>query len=515
VTLFTDADLRELERRGIAEDEVRRQLAFFARPPSYRRLERPCTVGDGIRRLDPADHDDLLGEHAAQARLGRLLKFVPASGAASRMFKELLHYHQGPGRGTAPSEVDEHAAAGRAEALALRRFLDSLERFAFHDELRAALELRGTDLSRLRGAGEFAPLLDALLSAEGLAYADTPKGLIRFHAYPDGECRTALEEHLAEAARITRDAEGRCRLHFTVSPEHRERFEQAVAEAQERYGRRHDCRFEVSYSSQKAATDTIAADTAGRPLRDADGALRFRPGGHGALIENLADLAGDLVFIKNIDNVQPERRRGDTLLWKALLAGILARLERRAHERVRDLRSGAAGAVEAALRFVVDELGLVADGSSDREALLARLDRPLRVCGVVPNTGEPGGGPFWVRGADGRLSLQIVEAAEVDPDDAEQQALLRGSTHFNPVDLVCALRDADGRPHDLHRFIDPDAVMISRKSADGHELLALERPGLWNGAMAGWNTVFVEVPLATFSPVKSVLDLLREEHDGR
>jgi hypothetical protein len=303
-----------------------------------------------------------------------------------------------------------------------------------------------------------------------------PKGLIPFHSYPD-RSRTAFEEHLVEAAAYTRGADGRCRLHFTVSPEHLTGFEELLDRVGEGYAERLGARFEVGFSVQKPRTDTLAADEDGRPLHDSAGRLHLRPGGHGSLIENLNDLRGDLVFVKNIDNVQPDRSRSVTVEWKKLLAGYLVKLEREASS-------------------------------------LLRLNRPLRVCGVVPNTGEPGGGPFWVRHGDGTTSRQIVETAQVDASDDAQQRLLRSSTHFNPVDLVCAVRDADGKPHDLREFVDQEAVIITRKTVGGREVRALERPGLWNGGMAGWNTVFVEVPLETFTPVKTVLDLLRPEHQA-
>jgi hypothetical protein len=308
-------------------------------------------------------------------------------------------------------------------------------------------------------------------------------------------------------------------LHFTVSPEHRAGFDRLFRTVAPDYEKRLDVRYEVNDSVQKPSTDTIAVDGSGRPLRDADGQLLFRPGGHGALIENLADLEGDLVYVKNIDNVQPDHLREPTRIWKRMLAGHLVHLERRAHGYVARLRRAEAPAavLADALRFAREELNIAlgereASSTTLQPLLLDRLDRPLRVCGVVPNTGEPGGGPFWVVDGDGRESVQIVETAQIDPGDSDQQTRLRQATHFNPVDLVVAVRDAEGRPHDLRSFIDPDAVIVTRKSAEGRELLALERPGLWNGAMARWNTVFVEVPLATFSPVKSVLDLLRAEH---
>jgi len=414
------SDRAAIAAHGLTEAEVERQLALFRTPPAPQRLARAATAGDGVRTLSEREHAGLLALADEAARAGRLTKFVPASGAASRMFASVL-----PGAPESPEK---------------RRFFESVEAFAF--------------------AGD----LDRLVS--------TPKGLLPFHRYPDGN-RTAFEEHLVEAAGTVRDAAGLCRLHFTVSPEHRKAFEDTLGEVRPRVERATGARFSVSFSEQSPSTDTIAGDPAGGPFRTPSGDLLFRPAGHGALLTNLGDVAragGDVVLVKNVDNVVPDARRGPTLLWKRLLTGLLVQIER-----------------------------------------TARRDRPIRVCGVVRNEGEPGGGPFWVAGPGG-ASLQIVESAQVDLKDPAQAAIWKSATHFNPVDLACSLRDADGTPFDLARFVDENAVFIARKSHEGKPLNALERPGLWNGAMAFWETVFVEVPKETFAPVKTVLDLLRPEH---
>jgi hypothetical protein len=468
-TAFTDADRRQLAARGLTEQEARRQLELLDRPPRHARLVRPALVGDGIRRLEPAEAAELRAAHAEAALAGRCSKFVPASGAASRMFRDLHPFHRGPGRERSWLEILDAAQRGEAGAAALARTLREIRRFAFHADLADHLRRHGEDLDGLARIGAFQPILDALLGPEGLSYDSLPKGLLKFHRTAEG-ARTAFEEHLAEAARITADAEGVCRLHFTVPPADRQAFECLLGRVEGRYAQRLGVRFEVGWSEQKPSTDTLAVDAEGRLVRDAEGRLRLRPGGHGALIDNLHALGGDVVFVKNIDNVQPERAQDAAALWRKSLAGLAVTLAR------------------------------------------GQLDRPLRVCGVVPNTGEPGGGPFWVRGADGSVSLQIVESAEVDLDDAGQREIWRSSTHFNPVDIVCAVRDAAGRPFELKRFVDEDAAIVTSKTEGGREVRVLERPGLWNGAMAGWNTVFVELPIETFTPVKTVLDLLRPEH---
>ena len=500
--LFGEADLRQLADRGIPPAEAERQIRVLRTPPARLRLLRPCTPGDGIEVIG----EDRLGElhalHAAAARDGRLGKFVPASGAASRMFQDLTAF---AGRGLSRIDVERRAREGDRAAGGLLAFLDNLERFPFWEELRHEIGDRPHDPDEI---------LEALLSEDGLGYASLPKGLIPFHRYGD-ESRTAFEEHLVEAAATIRDARGTCRLHVTVSPEHREGFEALLARNRPGYESSYGVRFEVTFSVQDPSTDTLALDDTGQPFRLADGTLLFRPGGHGSLLRNLAGCGGDLVYVKNIDNVTTDRRKGPTYVWKRALAGRLLELQRRATDLLRTVRSGLAAppVLEEALAFCRDVLRVVAPpGVEPRRFVLETLDRPMRVCAVVRNTGEPGGGPFWVAGQDGGTSVQIVEGAQLDPADRAQQELYASSTHFNPTDLVCALRDDRGEPYDLSRFTDPDAVIFARKSHGGRPLLALERPGLWNGGMARWNTVFVEVPLETFTPVKTVGDLLRPEH---
>lgn len=516
---FTEQDRWQMAALGISEARVREQLAFFTRPRPALRLARPCTPGDGIRRLEPADHPRYLALQAEAARQGRFLKFVPASGAASRMFQAPLSYLAelppellaGEGREGAKCPPPEGPVAA---------FCRSLSRFAFFPELARCLADRGLDPEGLLAAGEYHCALFYLLTPAGLNYAALPKGLLKFHRYGE-ECRTALEEHLVEAAHYVRDGNGRCRLHVTVLPEHRELFAALLREVLPRWEARLGCRFQVEFSSQSHATDTLAVDLDNRPFREADGRLHFRPGGHGALLNNLQECGGDLVYIKNIDNVVPDRLKEPTILWKRLMGGLLVELEARLHDLLRQLAAGESdpGVLAQAAAFARQELSvfLPADFpgwpvARQREFLLAALNRPLRVCGVVKNEGEPGGAPFWVAEPDGRVTLQIVEGAQVDLGDPEQRAVWEAATHFNPVDLVVTLRDYQGRPFELSRFADPEAVFISRKSYNGRELKALELPGLWNGGMARWLTVFVEVPAITFNPVKTALDLLRPEH---
>jgi hypothetical protein len=509
------ADREQLSARAISHDEIERQLELFRRPRQFVHLVRPCTVGDGIRRIREDEADEFLALHRDAAAQDRFSKFVPASGAATRMFRDLLVYQKGPRRDADWTTVVEQARHGDAPARTLVTFMEELQRFAFWDELHAA--------AGPTRDGEFLPVLDALLDPQGLGYEMLPKGLLKFHSYPE-RARTPFEEQLVEACDYAFGEGGLCRLHFTVSPEHLERFEALFREVHEFYERRFDARYEVAYSVQKTSTDTLAVDPQNRPFRDDRGRLVFRPGGHGSLIENLNDLGADIVYIKNIDNVQPDDRRPPVSRWKRILGGYLVKLQQSAQEILARLRGEVPPQdfLDQALRFAGTRLQIQLNGRLDnrspearRRWLLDRLSRPIRVCGVVPNTGEPGGGPFWVRGRDGSVTLQIIETAQVDLDDVEQRSILAGSTHFNPVDLVCGLRDGAGRPYDLRRFIDHDAIIVTEKSHAGRDLKALERPGLWNGAMAGWNTVFVETPLESFTPVKTVLDLLRPEHGVR
>lgn len=508
---FTPDDLAQLEARGIAQAEARRQLALMASPPGYAQLVRPCTVGDGVEQLSHERLVRLAVTHSMTSSAHASSVFVPASGAATRMFKELLEALAGDDPLT-PAEVRARAAAGERGSQAVVAFVDGLPRFAFSGALEKALERAGHELKTLRSEGPWRTLLTAFLDSPGLGYAQSPKGLLAFHR-EDGQVRTAFIEHLREAARLVRDAQGDVKLHFTVSPEHRAGFATLLAMEAPALEAELEADFTVDFSEQHPATDTLAGDPAGGPFRDAAGRLLFRPAGHGALLRNLQETHGDLVFLKNIDNVAVTRLKDETFRWSAALLGYLAELQKECHAHAAALEVGAPDAGERASRFLAERFGEQI-AAEDAAALLAALDRPLRVAGMVPNTGEPGGGPFWVRGARGEVTRQIVESAQVDPSSAEQQAIAGAATHFNPVFLACALRDRKGHRHTLERYVDPEAVIIARKSHGGRELVALERPGLWNGAMANWNTVFIEVPLAVFNPVKTVLDLLRPEHQG-
>ena len=469
-----------MEEHGLTPAALETQLKNFREGFPFLPVTRAASCGDGIRVLDAAGIEQAAARYDRAKESLRLVKFVPASGAATRMFKDLFEFVR-EGRRT--------AVVG--ELLANRR------RFAFWPELRTII---GDDADELRTVEN--------IVAEGLRYGETPKGLVSFHRYGD-EVRKAVEEHLVEGAQYAA-AGGEVKIHFTVSPEHLTRFEALLAEKIPGYESRFGVKYRISFSVQDPSTDTLAVNPDCTPFRRADGRLLFRPAGHGALIGNLGKIDADIVFVKNIDNVTTDARRSDTVLYKKALAGVLLALQERIFEYLMALEVPGAE-LEPIAAFIENELCVKLPKDYGTALLRQVLDRPIRVCGMVRNEGEPGGGPFWVAGADGLETLQIAESNQIAP---EKRELMRSATHFNPVDLVCSFRTSKGGRFDLREFVDPATGFISRKSDGGRELLAQELPGLWNGAMARWNTVFVEVPITTFSPVKVVTDLLRPEHQG-
>lgn len=469
-----------MEEHGLTPAALETQLKNFREGFPFLPVTRAASCGDGIRVLDAAGIEQAAARYDRAKESLRVVKFVPASGAATRMFKDLFEFVR-EGRRT--------AVVG--ELLANRR------RFAFWPELRTII---GDDADELRTVEN--------IVAEGLRYGETPKGLVSFHRYGD-EVRKAVEEHLVEGAQYAA-AGGEVKIHFTVSPEHLTRFEALLAEKIPGYESRFGVKYRISFSVQDPSTDTLAVNPDCTPFRRADGRLLFRPAGHGALVGNLGKIDADIVFVKNIDNVTTDARRSDTVLYKKALAGVLLALQERIFEYLMALEVPGAE-LEPIAAFIENELCVKLPKDYGTALLRQVLDRPIRVCGMVRNEGEPGGGPFWVAGADGLETLQIAESNQIAP---EKRELMRSATHFNPVDLVCSFRTSKGGRFDLREFVDPATGFISRKSDGGRELLAQELPGLWNGAMARWNTVFVEVPITTFSPVKVVTDLLRPEHQG-
>jgi hypothetical protein len=518
--LFSPADIGQIEEHELTAEQIYRQMEMLAAGPCYLHVLRPCTRGDGIKVLDCESSVGYMNLHETEARKGRFLKFVPASGAASRMFKS-LHRYVDKGECAAWSDISAKADQGQADAREVVRFIKNLDRFAFCKEVQEAIQKMGGPPGDHGPEKSFAPVLRVVLSEEGLGYALLPKGLLKFHKY-GRRGRTPFEEHLVEAAEYVADGNKKCRIHFTVSREHMDLFQAFYRDVRPYYEHRHGVEYDVSFSIQQSSTDTIALNDENEPFRDERGRLLFRPGGHGALLQNLNALKADLAFIKNIDNVAPDHFKPTTVRWKKRMAGCLIQLQAQIFRYLEWLstpRNGN-GLLKEIRGFMEGELSMPlghapvkdADQETLRVLFYDTLNRPLRVCGMVKNEGEPGGGPFWVRSSDGRISLQIVEGAQIDPTLQDQAEIWASATHFNPVDIVCGLRDWRGNPFDLTRYTDPQTSLVSRKSSGGKTLKALELPGLWNGAMARWITVFVEVPIETFSPVKTITDLLRKEH---
>ena len=504
--MLTPEDKDLLVKKGISEQQIAEQLACFEKGFPFLKLDAAASVEKGI--MVPAENEMknyLEAWDTYKEGEKTIVKFVPASGAASRMFKNLFEF-LGADYNTPKTDFE-------------KKFFDHIHSFAFYNDLNAAcMDNTGKDIDALMAGKEYKPIVANLLEAAGLNYGALPKGLLKFHRYADG-VRTPLEEHLVEGALYAAGKTGKVNVHFTVSTEHRELFTKLVEEKVAVYAKKYGVEYDVSFSEQKPSTDTVAADMEYKPFRD-KGKLLFRPGGHGALIENLNDLDADVIFIKNIDNVVPDRLKEDTVTYKKLIAGVLVTLQKQVFEYLELLDGGkyTHAQLEEIIRFLQQTLCCRKLDIKDLEDadlviyLRKKLNRPMRVCGMVKNVGEPGGGPFLAYNADGTVSLQILESSQIDMNDPVKKEMFEKGTHFNPVDLVCAVRDYKGNKFDLVKYVDKATGFISYKSKNGRELKALELPGLWNGAMSDWNTVFVEVPLSTFNPVKTVNDLLREQH---
>lgn len=504
--MLSQQDLQQLAGKGISEEQINQQLDAFKTGFPFLKLEAAAAIGKGI--VSPAEDERqqyVKAWNNYKDEGHKIVKFVPASGAASRMFKDMFSF----------LNADYDAPTTEFE----RKYFLNLTKFAFYDALDAkCMELYGKGITTLLADMNYKAIAAAMLNKEGLNYGQLPKGMLLFHKYLDGS-RTPMEEHLVEGALYAASA-GEANVHFTVSHEHMEMFEQRVAEKEDIYAEKYGVKYNISFSEQKPNTDTVAANPDNTLFRNEDGSLLFRPGGHGALIENLNEIDADVIFIKNIDNVVPDRLKEETVEYKQLIAGVLVTLQKRAFEYLRMLDAGEYNheLLEEIIRFVQQDLCCRKPDIKELEDaelviyLKKKLNRPMRVCGVVKNVGEPGGGPFLTYNQDGTISLQILESSQIDKSNEEYMRMFTEGTHFNPVDLVCAVRDFEGKPFNLPDFVDKSTGFISNKSKNGRELKALELPGLWNGAMSDWNTVFVEVPLGTFNPVKTVNDLLRDQH---
>lgn len=513
--MFTEADLQQISSHQLTVEGLNHQISKFKSgfPPTE--LADAATVGNGILNLSETDTNHKIQFYEENLAKYTIVKFVPASGAATRMFKTLFAFlleYKGTEEDYEKMQADQRSGS-------VFTFFKQLEKFAFYEDLKAKYkQITGNSLEEDQLKREYKKILEVLLNEDGLNYGNLPKGLLQFHKY-GSTSRTPVEEHMVEGAQYARDAEGNVNIHFTVSPDHQQKFEEHVSQVKSKYQSEFGVNIHVTYSIQKPSTDTIAVDMNNEPFRNADGSLLFRPAGHGALLENLNDIDADIVFLKNIDNVVPDKIKGETYKYKKAIAGILLECHAQIASVLKKLETGSG--VNEAKELLENKLGFRVNPDFDQKPeteqlnyLKSKLHRPLRVCGMVKSEGDPGGGPFWVRSKDGSVSLQVVETAQVDLDNEKQRQVFGSATHFNPVDVVCMLKDHNGNKFDLMKYRDMDAGFSTKKSKDGKDLKAQELPGLWNGSMADWNTVFVEVPVITFNPVKSVNDLLKDEHQG-
>jgi hypothetical protein len=514
--MFEAEDIERIAARGMDIESIHRQIGNFRMGFPYIRLSRAATNGDGIITFSAGDQKFYEGFFKETSGQHRIVKFVPASGAASRMFKDLFEFRELYGNGSIT--YDDFLRDRGFNSV--HHFITNLGKFAFFETLRNKMAADGLDIDSLIRKHDFISVIDYLLGETGLNYSNLPKALLFFHEYPDGP-RVAAEEHMVEAAHYAKDDQGNSRLHFTVSPEHIAKFDERIAQVLSSYESRFRIKFDIRHSVQKKSTDTIAVDPENQPFRNADGSLLFRPAGHGALLENLNEIDADLIFIKNIDNIVPDRLKEQTYEYKRLIGGYLLYIRKTVYDFLEKLDRNQAGAGEILrmITFAEEKLYLrFPEGFStftvERQIpeLIRKLNRPMRVCGMVKNEGEPGGGPFWVADNEGNLSLQIVESSQINMKDEKQKQVVDSSTHFNPVDLVCSIKNYRGNTFRLADYVDESTGFISTKSSGGKTLKAVELPGLWNGSMADWITVFVEVPVITFNPVKIVNDLLRPEH---
>lgn len=520
MSALTNLDKKQLEDLNIAIEQVEKQINQFKTGFPYCDLAAPATIGNGIIKFNEADIKDLIKQFDEDKQYYDILKFIPASGAASRMFKNIYSFVEEYKDKEIP---DNFLRKEKIKFDSIENFFLGIRDFAFYDDLKEKMAEHNKDIETLLSENRLVEIAEYLLENEGLGYGKLPKAMLKFHKYKE-DSRFALGEHLVEAAHYsTAETENGlvAQLHFTVSQEHLDIFKNTVEKVLPKYEEMFGISYDITYSVQKPSTDTIAVDMNNEPFRNADGSLLFRPGGHGALIQNLNDLHKEIIFIKNIDNVVPDRLKPTTYDYKKALGGYLFRLQQQQFEYLNLLDEGclANDEIEEIAKFAKEKLMIdipnffkTYNEIEKIDFLYGKLNRPMRICGMVKNEGEPGGGPYWVRNSNDELSLQIVESSQIDHNNEKQEAIFQSATHFNPVDLVCATQDFKGEFFDLNDYIDYNTGFISKKSKDGKDLKALELPGLWNGAMADWINIFVEVPIITFNPVKTVNDLLRDNH---
>ncbi|MBN1253626.1 MAG: DUF4301 family protein [Bacteroidales bacterium] len=512
---FNIKDLEQFKKKNIDLKVIEKQIDDFESGFPYLQIIEAATITNGIQKIDNELIEKYIRVYNHYGRDKKILKFVPASGAATRMFKRLFEFYENN------YTKDQLINLLKDQDLdSLGYFFNNIEKFAFYHLLIELPTFKNLNITDEIKIGNWIKILDNILKKEGLNYENLPKGLLQFHKYSEKKTRTSAQEHMVECA-LYATLKNTANLHFTVSPEHIELFKKHIKDSKPDFEKRFALKYKVDFSIQKSSTDTIAVDENNIPFRNSDGSILFRPGGHGALIENLNDLDADIIFIKNIDNVVPDILKEETIKYKKLIGGALIDYQQKIFNYLEDIEIGKNSPefINEIETFFKSDLCVIFDDKyyeyHENEKLIYlknKLNRPIRVCGMVKNEGEPGGGPFLAKNNDGSISLQIVESSQIDLKNEDIAQIVKKSTHFNPVDLICSVKDYKGNKFDLNKFIDKKTGFISEKSKNGKFLKALELPGLWNGAMSDWNTVFVEVPLITFNPVKTINDLLRKEH---
>ncbi len=510
--MFAKKEIAEIEQKGLTRESVEHQIKQFEQGFPYVNLARPATLNDGIESFTTQGAKKLFSDYDELIVGKKLIKFVPASGAATRMFKDLYLFKD---------NFSENCEVNDEKLQFGFNFFKHIKQFAFFDELKKKMQKDGLKIEKLIEEKQFITIIDYLLTDKGLNYSNLPKALILFHKYEEYN-RTALQEHMVEGALYGKMTDNNVRIHFTVSPEHQTGFEALVKKIKSVYEKKFNVKFQIEFSCQKPETDTIAVDLQNKPFKDKNHNLVFRPAGHGALLSNLNDIDADIVFIKNIDNVVPDRIKETTVLYKKVIASYLMNLQNKSFQLLKSLNESKVKdkTIKETELFIKDELLMTLpkpypemELEGKIAVLIDIMNRPMRVCGMVKNEGEPGGGPFWVKDTKTGLNrLQIVESSQIDIQNNKQQRIMVQSTHFNPVDLVCGIKNYKGEKFNLFDFVNPETGFISIKSKDGRDLKAMELPGLWNGAMDKWITIFVEVPIITFNPVKTINDLIRNEH---
>lgn len=511
---LTQADETFLRSVNLDKDAILSQVELIKKGPKYLTLIKPLTKGDGVKTLSKEEQAYYSEKYQAFLPTINPIKFVPASGAASRMFEDLTKAYR--------SGEDLNALFASRHNIRLEDyfantflFFENIDKLAIFREIKEAFKSEKVSVEKLISDGDVTTLLKKMLEKDGLNYENIPKALVKFHYYHEGDVRTPIEEHLVEAGYYCTGKDQICKIHFTVSHSNRGSFIEFLARVKDKYENKLKCRYEIDITEQDPSTNTIAIDDDGQIVRTEYGQILLRPGGHGTLLANLQKIEAPLIFIKNIDNVCHDHFKPDVIFWKKVLAGLLLEMKERIEGYIRGVREGTISPKEVYF-FLRDEMMVLADNSKgyheSREGVLRALLRPIRVCGVVRDVKEPGGAPFWVRDESGQVTPQIVEKAQVDLGNPEQRGIFESSEYFNPVDIVCSTQDETGKPYDLMSFSDEGAYMVTEKQYRGKKIRVLEYPGLWNGRMAHWLSIFVEVPAQTFFPVKKVTDLLRSGH---